>query len=44
MGYRKEAKNDEKALKIAVLDKIIDEYPDLAPSSLLKILQEVQKI
>ena len=37
-------KNDEKALKIAVLDKVIDEYPDLAPSSLLKILKEVQKI
>jgi len=37
-------RNDEKALKISILDKIVEEFPDLAPSGLLDILVEVQKV
>lgn len=34
----------EETLKLAVINKVIEEYPELAPISLLKILQQVQEV
>ena len=41
---KKLKKNDEKALKMEVLNKVVEEYPSLSPMGLLVILQDVQKI
>lgn len=41
---KKLKKNDEKALKIEVLNKVVEEYPSLSPMGLLVILQDVQKV
>lgn len=37
-------RNDEKALKIEVISKVIEDYPELAPQALLDILQSVQAV
>lgn len=37
-------RNNEKALKMEILNKVIEEYPDLVPTGLLDVLKEVQKV
>lgn len=37
-------RNDEKALKMEVLNKVIEEFPKLVPLGLLEILKEVQQV
>jgi len=37
-------RNDEKALKIEILNKVIEEYPNIAPAGLLDVLKEVHKV